>query len=440
MSAPEYVPDFLDDKGDPSLSCAEANPFHEVSADSAESDDQSRSPFVGLTHDEALVTELPGERYLIDGLIPAGAVGAIAGVPETHKSFLAQAIATRCAAGKGQVLGFDIAKRTSVGYFWQDDSSREELGRIHLFETVHKSPPGLPLRWFLNPGVQLPRDLKRLLATVEEHNLELVVLDSFYNVVQSEINLRESGAELIISELKRELADATGCTALIVDHMPWANDTNRQRMRSYGGVFKNAATRFGIYIDANGSSLSIEVRGNNIRGFKKRAAYWDADTLELRLVDAPSEEDNADTDALEWIVAYVQEHHEHVGTGLAKGKAETAYHEAHGNHGRNLARRVIEREIEAWTTHISGENSGEHPPTLATGPGEAQNGIYLYPFAYAPSPLAAPPSGEGGERSSQASKETRSPTSPPPYKGERNGEQGSSPANEDLEHVTAASK
>ena len=55
--------------------------------------------------------------------------------------------------------------------------------------------------------------------------------------------------------------------------MPWATDANRQRLRAYGGVFKNAATRFGIYIDANGKNLSIEARGNNIRGFKKRAAY-----------------------------------------------------------------------------------------------------------------------------------------------------------------------
>ena len=345
MSA-EFVPDFPDDEDDPSLSY-EANPFHEVSADT-ENHDQSNTPFVGMTHDEALVAELPGERYLVDGLIPAGAVGAIAGVPETHKSFLAQATATRCAAGEGQVLGFEIAKQSNVGYFWQDDSSREELARVHLFEAAHESPTGLPLHWFLNPGIQLPRDLKRRLATVEEHDLELIVLDSFYNVVQSEINLRESGAELIISELKRELADKTGCTALIVDHMPWANETNRQRMRSYGGVFKNAATRFGIYIDANGQSLSIEVRGNNIRGFNKRTAYWDADSLELRLVDAPAEDDNADTDALKWIVAHVREHYEHVGTGLAKGKAETAYHEAHGNHGRNLARRLLEREIEAW--------------------------------------------------------------------------------------------
>ena len=67
--------------------------------------------------------------------------------------------------------------------------------------------------------------------------------------------------------------------------MPWATDSNRQRLRAYGGVFKNAATRFGIYIDAVGKNLSVEARGNNIRGFKKTPAYWDSETLELRLID-----------------------------------------------------------------------------------------------------------------------------------------------------------
>jgi len=241
--------------------------------------------FVGYTHDEALALDLPAERQLIRDLIPVGAVGTIAGVPETHKSWLAQAIAVRVAQGVGSVLGCDVVAAVAVGYFWQDDSTREEAERIKTFQAVHESPPGLPLRWFLNEGMQLPADLDRLGETVRVHQLGLVVLDSFYNFLPG-IDLKDEGAEQIVARLKREVADTTGCTVLIVDHMPWANETNRQRLRAYGGVFKNAATRFGIYIDAKGKSLSIEARGNNIRGFKPHAAYWDNDTLELRLVDA----------------------------------------------------------------------------------------------------------------------------------------------------------
>jgi len=86
-----------------------------------------------------------------------------------------------------------------------------------------------------------------------------------------------------VGQLKSEIADVTGCTVLIVDHMPWATETNRGRLRSYGGVFKNAATRFGIYIDVQNEKVVIEARGKNIRGFRRTPAVWDSDRLEYRL-------------------------------------------------------------------------------------------------------------------------------------------------------------
>jgi hypothetical protein len=241
-------------------------------------------PFVGRSHAEVLAMEFEAERFLIDDLVPAGVVGTIAGVPETHKSWLAQAIAVRVAAAAGNVLGCAVTSGGAVGYIWQDDSTREESERVKLFENVHASPDDLPVRWFLNEGVKLPEDIARLRATVDQCELKLLVLDSFYNVLFG-VDLRDEGAELVVSMLKREIADPTGCTVLIVDHMPWATDNNRTRLRAYGGVFKSAATRFGIYIDAQGKKLWIEARGNNMRGFRKTLAEWDPDALELRLVE-----------------------------------------------------------------------------------------------------------------------------------------------------------
>src|SRR5262249_44071731 len=148
----------------------------------------------------------------------------------------------------------------------------------------HASPAGIELRWFLNEGVTLPHDLGRLAATVEHHRLELLILDSFYSVV-SGVDLKDRDAEDVVLRLKREIADRTGCTVLIVDHMPWATDSNRGRLRGYGGVHKGAAIRFGIYIDVVGEKLYLEARGNNIKGFKRTSVYWDDATLELLLVD-----------------------------------------------------------------------------------------------------------------------------------------------------------
>lgn len=247
-------------------------------------------PLNGLTHAEVLELDLPEQRYLIDGLIPAGAAGTIAAVPESHKSWLAQAIAVRVAAGQGWVLGRQVKSQGPVGYVWQDDSTREEAERVKAFEAAHAQPRDLAITWFLNPGLTFPRDFARLRSTIQRQQLVLVVLDSLYNFLPG-VDLKDDLPEKIIAQLKTEICDPTGCSVLVVDHMPWATEQNRSRLRAYGGVFKNAATRFGIYIDIVNDKIHIEARGNNITGFKS-LAYWDDDDLELKLVAGNTDEAN----------------------------------------------------------------------------------------------------------------------------------------------------
>lgn len=258
--------------------------------------------FQGLSHSEVLALEFPAERMLVDDLIPIGAVGTIAGVPETYKSWQAQAIAVGVASGSGTVLGKTVTHQGSVGYFWQDDSTREEAERIKLYERTHGPTDELDIRWFLNEGLRLPEHITQLVETVEFYALQLVVLDSFYNILFGG-NLKDEEAEQVVSLLKHEIADATGCTVLIVDHMPWATEQNRKRLRAYGGVFKNAATRFGVYIDAAGNKMWAEARGNNIQGFKRTPVEWNPETLSLELIDTKEhvDEDEYEGRVLEFI-------------------------------------------------------------------------------------------------------------------------------------------
>ncbi len=249
--------------------------------------------FQGLSHAEVLALDFPAERMLIDDLIPIGAVGTIAGVPETYKSWQAQAIAVGVAAGEGTILGKRVSHNGPVGYFWQDDSTREEAERIKLYDRKHGGNPDLDVRWFLNEGLRLPEHIGQLAETIGFYGLVLVVLDSFYNILFGG-NLKDEEAEQVVALLKTEIADKTGCTVLIVDHMPWATEQNRKRLRAYGGVFKNAATRFGIYIDAAGNKMWAEARGNNITGFKRTPVEWDPDELELRLVEVKEHVDESE--------------------------------------------------------------------------------------------------------------------------------------------------
>jgi hypothetical protein len=241
-------------------------------------------PLVGLTHAEVLELEFEGQRFLIEDLVEPGVIFTTSGVPETFKSWINARIAIGVAVGHGDILGCSVVEQGNVGYVWQDDSTRNEAGRIQLLHRTLNLSTDLPIRWLLNEGVLLPEDIGRLREWVEQHELKLLALDSLYNFLSADPKDTEIG--VIYKRLKAELVDPTGCTVSIVDHMPWATESNRKRLRSYGDVFKGAAARAGIYIDAEGSKLWVEARGNNIVGFKRTPAYWDANKLELRLVDA----------------------------------------------------------------------------------------------------------------------------------------------------------
>jgi hypothetical protein len=154
---------------------------------------------------------------------------------------------------------------------------------------------------------------------------------------------------------------------------------------------------------------------------RSRATLAWADGEGFELVESDLDEDRsaaareaAELDALTWIVAYVDDHHTGTSAGVARGAVEQAYHEAHDNHGRNLARRVIDRELALVASGLDEQTSGEDSPALATGPGEVRNGTYLFPVSHAPSPLAAAPNGEGGEQAAAPPVGDAARRSPPP--------------------------
>ena len=256
-------------------------------------------PFVGLSYADALARELPPVRVLVDGLIEAGTVGTVAGLPETHKSFLAVAIANKVAAGSGSVLGREVRSGGPVGYWWQDDSEANELARIKRYAGLH-GYGSEPVRWYLNEGLRLPADIAALRAEIEREQQALIVLDSLYNFIPG-VGMKDEDAAAVFALLKAEVCDPTGAAVLVVDHAPWPTDGNRGQRRAYGSVFKAAAIRWGIYLDRDGDNLHVAASGNNVPGLPRAQAFFDRETLEVRLVEQPTAEASVEPPLIERI-------------------------------------------------------------------------------------------------------------------------------------------
>ena len=157
----------------------------------------------------------------------------------------------------------------------------------------------------------------------------------------------------------------------------------------------------------------------------------DSEGFEIEDADAVAAQKAAELDnATAWIARYVNDH-----PGLSRSKVEEAYKTAHDG-GRNRARTAIDRQLEALKEW---EQTGEHPPLLATTVGEARNGTYLIPFSQACSPLAAHLNSEGGEHSPSPTETGAARRSPLAYKGEQEGgeQRDGTPDEHEIERLAA---
>ena len=262
--------------------------------------------FAGLTHEQVLERTVPETVQLVDGLVEKGSVGTIAGLPESHKSFLAMEIAIKVAANRGAVLGeFPVVDGgCHVSYWWQDDSEANELRRIQEYSIRNGFKTGVDLTWHLNESLRIDTDEGLGELEREAHGAGLIVLDSLYNFLGARV-LKEEDVAVVFTAVKARVCDQLDATVMIGDHAPWPTDANKGQRRAYGSVFKAAAIRWGIYLARDGDKLWIEARGNNLAGFPKRLAAFDADRLELRLLEIETPESR---DIAGEIEAFLAEH------------------------------------------------------------------------------------------------------------------------------------
>lgn len=165
-----------------------------------------------------------------------------------------------------------------------------------------------------------------------------------------------------------------------------------------------------IHVRSGGRGVTLltwqKVRWGSTLHASKWTLRWIPESEGFELVDDGSATATGQTavkvaEAGEWLVGHVIEH-----PGLARSRVEKDYVEAHGGKGRNIIRKAIQAELEVAST-----------PRLATRPGRAANGTYLYPASEARSPLATVLFGEGGDQRENLPRDRVLASSPPP-KGE----------------------
>jgi hypothetical protein len=333
----------------------------------------------------------PGDTpFLVDSLMVEQAITAIAGQPKVGKTWIVLELAVSIVNGRPAFGRFRVSKAGPV-IVVLEESGREALHRrldaLTRGRAIERSALD-KLHFAANRRVRL--DDKHWQHEITAACLELgavaLFIDPLARMKEAGRDENEQRSMAPVIEFLRDLRDQTGTAPAFVHHLVKAGVT----MRGSGDLESVWETRIGVTRSGLKFTLSAEHRESEEAPRVELRLIRDGATRTVRLEPTARTPPvaAAEVDCERWLAAYVGEH-----PGQPRGAVEKAYSAAHGDRGRNLARRVLGDALEAIRT-------GEPHKWLAAGSGPAPNGVYLYPASEASSLLAGSPSGAPGEQTS----------------------------------------
>lgn len=242
---------------------------------------------VRLAHELAQRSE--EQRWLIEGLWSAEAVGIVGGEPKCCKSFLALDMAVAIAAGTPCLRRFPVVARGPVLLFAAEDSLSVVRQRLSGIATAAATTlDALPIHVITAPVVRLDIDLDRtrLEETVRALAPSLLVLDPFVRLHRVDENVSADVAPLL--DFLRGLQRRYKVAVVLVHHARKGANHLRGGQALRGSSELHAWGDSNLYLrrDADAQlSLSIEHRAAPSVDGLRLDLHSDGDALALRAID-----------------------------------------------------------------------------------------------------------------------------------------------------------
>lgn len=159
--------------------------------------------------------------WLVPGIVARKALGFIAGLPETLKTWLAMDLAIECARGGGRWLNKFDCSEAKVLFIDQERFKGETQRRFKALiagkDLTHKQLNGkLFIRCGTSTRLDLQYSFEAFKKELDRIRPDLVIVDSFVTFHNAEENDRFT-IQKVIEKIK-ELRNEFGCTFLFLDH------------------------------------------------------------------------------------------------------------------------------------------------------------------------------------------------------------------------------
>jgi AAA domain-containing protein len=229
------------------------------------------------------------QRWLIEGLWSAEAVGILGGEPKCCKSFLALDMAVAVAAGVPCLRRFPTIQRGRVLLFAAEDSPAVVRQRLSgIAAAVGLSLKALDIHVIVAPVLRIDVELdqRRLEETVHALRPALLVLDPFVRLHRIDENVSAEVAPLL--DFLRGLQRRHRVAVVLVHHARKGASHVRAGQALRGSSELHAWGDSNLYVRRNGDnelSLTIEHRAARSADGICLSLHADGDALALRVLD-----------------------------------------------------------------------------------------------------------------------------------------------------------
>jgi hypothetical protein len=192
-------------------------------------------------------------KWIVPDIIARQAIGFIAGLPETMKTWLTIDLAIECARGGGMWLGRFPTESAKVLFIDQERFKGETQRRFRAVIAAKGIDPkdlgsNLQIRCGTTTRINLDHSYQAFRNELEEIRPDIVIVDSFATFHTTEENNR--GEIQAVLERVKQLRNDFGCTFIFIDHeskIAFSDKDNQVQpsaFRMAGSVGKPAAAEF----------------------------------------------------------------------------------------------------------------------------------------------------------------------------------------------------
>lgn len=192
-------------------------------------------------------------EWICDGLIPKAAIGFVAGLPESGKTWGVIDLALSCASTMSTPWLAHFAVKPCRVLFIDQERHKSETQRRFRAVMAAKGLDASKLQLHVKSGSTIRLDLepsfeafKRLLKEIQPG---LVIIDSWVTLLSKSDENDRSAVQMVLEHVK-ELRDEIGCTFIFIDHLnktDWQDSADGRPpsvFRMVGSVAKPAAAEF----------------------------------------------------------------------------------------------------------------------------------------------------------------------------------------------------